>query len=285
MGLTAASNIQSLRAARQVSLSTAALSDTFERLSSGLRINSASDDPAGLAVAEQLRSSASIAGVAIRNANDGLSITAVADSALSSIADVLVRMSELAEQAANGTFTNVQRSALSSEFLALGSEVERISRTTTFNNVSLLSGSANITLQVGLDSSANSQITIQSVIGTLSSLGIGTVAGALSYSLTGTTSDFAATAALNALSAVTTAIDTISRVRGVVGANQSRLEVAVNNLAAARENFLLAESRIRDADVALETSQMLRLQILQQAGTAVLAQANQQPALVLGLLQ
>lgn len=286
MPITAASNINSLHAATQLARTTAELSQTFERLSSGLRINSASDDPAGLALADSLRADARIASVAIRNANDGISLTAIADAALGEIADILTRMAELATQSANGVYTNSQRSALSSEFIALGSEIERIAKTTTFNDVNLLSNSQSITLQVGLDGTSNSRITLTAVNGTLSALGLSSSGnGALTFSIIDNTSTLAQAAATNALSAVSSAITSLGNIRGLLGASQSRLDTAVNYLTVVRENFIAAESRIRDADVAEEVAKMVRLQVLQQAGTAVLAQANQQPSLVLELLK
>jgi len=286
MGLSFGSNVPSLAAQVQLAKATDKLSSTFERLSSGLRINQASDDPAGLALADKLRADTKIAGVALRNANDGLSLASVADAALNEVGSILSRMSELATQSANGVYTNSQRSALSSEFLALGSEIDRISKTTTFNGISLLSNSSNVTLQVGFDSAATSQITMQSVIGTLSALGLSGNAGGsiLTYSIIDTTTTGAAAASLAALSAVNSAINSLSNVRGVIGATQSRLGNAINIITVARENFAAAESKIRDADIAQEVAEMIRLQVLQKASTAVLAQANQQPSVVLGLL-
>lgn len=282
MTLSIASNVASLSAQNSLRRSTDSLGRTYERLSSGLRINSPSDDPAGLALADSLRADARVATVAIRNANDGISITSIADSALSEIGNILARMAELAEQSANGVYTNTQRSALSSEFQALGSEIERIAATTSFNDVALISGTSNITLQVGLDNSSNSQITISGVEATLESLGLGS--GALSYSIIDTSTDGAQSAAQIALDAVNSAISNLSLARGVIGASESRLNTAVNYLTVARENFIAAESRIRDADIAQETAELVRLQILQQAGVAVLAQANQQPQQALNLL-
>lgn len=286
MTLTAASNIFSLRAQTQLAKTTYKLGKTIERLSSGLRINSAADDPAGLALANKLGADARIASVALRNANDGVSVISIADAALDEINNILTRMAELAEQSANGVFTNTQRSALSSEFVALGSEIERIAVTTTFNDIRLLSGSSNLTIQVGFDSTSNSQITLQAILGTLNSLGLaGTGSSALTYSLLSTTTEYAQSASLQALSAVNAAISSLGIRRGTLGAAESRLESAINYLTVARENFLAAESRIRDADVAQETAELVRLQILQQSGVAVLAQANQQPALVIELLK
>ncbi|RME59582.1 MAG: flagellin FliC [Candidatus Dadabacteria bacterium] len=285
MTLSLSFNIASLRAQTQLKKTNQELSKTFERLSSGLRINRASDDPAGLALADALRADTKIATVAIRNANDGISLTNIADSALEEISNILNRMAELAEQSANGAVTNSQRSALSSEFTALASEIERIAKTTEFNDLKLLSNSSDVSIQVGLDGTSNSVITINSVLGTLNSLNLGDSGGILIYSVIDSTTALSQTAAQNALSAVNNAITTLGITRGLLGASQSRLEFAVNNLTVARENFAAAESAIRDADIAQEVANMVRLQVLQQSVTAVLAQANLQPQLVLKLLQ
>ena len=285
MGLSVASNIASVRAQRQVNLTTQGLEKTFERLASGLRINKASDDAAGLALADNLRNQGKLATVAIRNANDGLSITSLANAAVTEISNDLSRMAELAEQSSNGVYTQTQRSALASEFIALGSEVQRIAVATTFNGINLLSASSGVSIQVGLDGTANSQINISGVLGTLESLGLAsTGSSALTFSITGSTSAFAQTSALLALSAVNTAINNIGSVRGTLGAAEARLSSAVNYLTVARENVNAAQGRIRDADIAQEVAEMVRLQVLQQSGTAILAQANQQPAMVLKLL-
>lgn len=285
MGLSINSNTDSLVVQTNLTRTNQALSSTFERLSSGLRINSASDDPAGLALADKLRADGKVATVAIRNANDGLSLTVVAETGLNEIGNMLQRMLELATQSANGTYTTSQRSALSSEFLALGSEIDRIAKTTTFNSISLLSNSSNVTLQVGLDSSSNSQITLAGVSGTLNSLGLAASgSSALTFSIIAASDTGSTYAAAVALSAVQAAINSLTVTRGTIGAAESRLSSAINYLQVARENYVAAESKIRDADVAQEVANMVRLQVLQQAGTAVLAQANQQPEVVLKLL-
>jgi flagellin len=267
-------------------LSTESLGRTFERLSSGQRINRASDDAAGLAIADNLKAQQRVATVAIRNANDGISTIAIADSALSEIGNVLSRLADLAEQSANGVFSTNQRSALANEFTALGSEIERIAVTTQFNGVTLLSGGGTLTLQVGFSSASTSQISFTGVQGTLAALGLAnTGLSALAYSIQGTTTENAQSAARLALDAVNSAISSLASTRGTLGATESRLQVAINNLAVARENFASAESRIRDVDVATEAAELTRLNILQQAGAAVLAQANQQPSLALSLLR
>lgn len=286
MSLTLASNISSLRAQTNLSRTSLSLSDTFERLSSGLRINKPSDDAAGLAIADSLRADAKVAAVAIRNANDGVSLISIADEALGSIATVLTRMEELATQSANGSYTTAQRSALATEFVALGSEVERIATTTTFNDMKLLSASSSVTLQVGISGGSNNQITIPSIIGTLSSIGLASGgSSSLSYSINASSTDAAASASRNAMTAVSSALNNVSLLRGTIGAAESRLGVAISNLQVARENFIAAESRIRDVDVAGEVAQMVRLKVLQESGVAILAQANQQPQVVMKLLE
>jgi flagellin len=285
MALSLSTNVSAINAQNNLSKTTAALNTTFQRLSSGLRINSAKDDPAGLAMADSLQTDARLAAVAIRNANDGISLTSIADSAMSEIGNILSRMGELAQQSANGVYTNSQRSALSSEFTALGSEIERIATTTSFNDRALLSNSQSVSLQVGLDSSSDSQITITAINGTLAALGLAASGSTLSFSVIANSDEASQSAATAALTAVTGALSSLNSSRGSLGAAESRLSFAIDNLAVARENFIAAESRIRDADVAQEVAEMVRLQVLQQATTAVLAQANQQPQLVLQLLQ
>jgi len=281
MSITLGSNIASLKAQRTLGLSTDALSRTYERLSSGQRINRASDDAAGLAIADNLRAQSRVATVAVRNANDGISTIAIADSALGEIGNVLSRLAELAEQSANGVFSTVQRSALSNEFIALGSEIERIALTTEFNGVKLLSGGGSLVLQVGFNSSSLSQISFTGVQGTLQSLGLaGTGLSALTYSISGNNIEQGQSASRLALDAINGAISSLASTRGTLGATESRLQVAINNISVARENFLAAESRIRDVDVATEAAELT----LQQAGSAVLAQANQQPSLALSLI-
>ena len=285
MAITINTNLGSLNAQRRLSTTTGELRQSFERLSSGLRIVHARDDAAGLAIADSLRSDSHIASVAIRNANDGVSLISIADGALDQMSSVLTRMAELAEQSANGTISNVQRSALQLEFTALGSEIERIATTTTFNNLHLLSGGQLIELQVGFDSSANSQIGFSGITGTLSSIGLASSGSTLRYSVSANTDSLSQDAALSALDAVKLAITSLTTSRGTLGAAESRLNVAITNLSVARENFQAAESQIRDVDVAQESANLTRLNILQQAGAAILSQANQQPALALSLLQ
>lgn len=286
MAITINTNIAALNAQRRLSATTSSLQKTYERLSSGLRIVRASDDAAGLAIADTLRADQKIASVALRNASDGISLISIADGALSEIGNVLTRMGELSEQSANGTLSASQRSALDAEFRNLGSEIERIAMTTSFNGLNLLSGSASVALQIGFDSDSTSQISFAGVQGTLQSLGLATSGNSLLiYSLNASSTAGGQAAALSALDAVKVAISSLTQSRGTLGAAESRLNVSITNLQVARENFASAESQIRDVDVAQEAATLTRLNILQQAGAAVLAQANQQPALALTLLQ
>jgi len=286
MAVTIGSNIASLQAQRRLSIATDALGRTFEKLSSGQRINRASDDAAGLAIADSLRADQRVATVAIRNANDGISTIAIADSALGQVGNVLSRLAELAQQSANGVFSPTQRSALSNEFVALASEIERIATTTEFNGVRLISGGNALTLQIGFNSKSTSQISYVGVQGTLAALGLAnTGSSSLTFSISGTTIEDGQSASRLALDAINGAISSLASQRGVLGATESRLQVAINSLTVARENFAAAESRIRDVDVATEAAELTRLNILQQAGSAILAQANQQPSLALSLLR
>jgi len=285
MTISLGNNLSALRSITSLTKSTRELSNSFEKLSSGLRINKASDDPAGLAMAEGLRADAMLAAVAVRNANDGISVVSIADAAMGEISSILGRMAELAEQSANGTYTTTQRSALASEFVALGSEVERIASTTAFNDMTLLSDSSSISIQVGFDNTGASVVQIDGVLATLDALGVGTPGGALSYSINGTSDAFAQTAAAAALDAINTAISTLATNRGQIGAAEGRLSAAISYLEVARENYVAADSRIRDADIASEVAELVRQQVLQQSAAAILAQANQQPAVALSLLQ
>jgi len=286
MAVTVGVNAGILRVAREVSASSGELNKSFVKLSSGQRITKASDDAAGLAVAESLRLNTRIATVALRNANDGISAIAIADNALAQISNILQRQSELATQASNGTFSTTQRSVIAAEFENLGSEVERIATVTAFNGVQLISGSGQITLQVGMDTTSVSQLTIQNAAGTLQALGFAdTGSSALTYSLSGTSTPFSQSAARAALQAITAAIDTLSSRRGTLGVLESRLNTTINSLAVARENQSAAETRIRDLDVAEEAATLTRQSILQQVGASVYGQANQSPRIALALLQ
>ncbi|MBX7136829.1 MAG: flagellin FliC [Oligoflexia bacterium] len=286
MTINIRTNVPSLIAQRNLDQSSLKLNTAYERLSSGLRINRARDDAAGLAIAESLKADSRVATVAIRNASDGISIISIADQAIGQIANVLGRLAELAEQSANGVFSNTQRSALDNEFRALTDEMERIAYTTEFNGLKLLSAGGTVVFQVGFNSASTSQVTYSGVQATLQALGLAqTGTSTMIYSIIANNDIESQSAARQALDAVNRAITSVNRNRGTLGAAESRLEVTISNLQVARENFQAAESRIRDVDVASEAAELTRLNILQQAGAAVLAQANSQPQLALQLLR
>ncbi len=286
MAINIRTNLPSLVAQRNVDSSSERLKSSYARLASGLRINRASDDAAGLAIAESLKAESAIATVAIRNANDGISVVAIADQAIGQIGSILNRLSELAEQSANGVFDNVQRSALQTEFTQLTSEIERIAVTTKFNGLGLLSGAGALVFQVGFDGSSLSRLSYDNVDTTLQAIGLAaTGQSASTYSISGATVAEAQSAARLALDAIKVAVTSINANRGRLGALESRLQTSIRNLQVARENFTAAESQIRDVDVATEAAELTRLSILQQAGAAILAQANQQPTLALQLLR
>lgn len=285
MGFGSGLNISSLRTQRQISITTGRLNQAYERLSSGLRVNHSKDDAAGLAVAMKLRSDTRVATVSARNANDGISIIGIADQAVGQINDTLIRLAELAEQAANSTSTNDQRSAIQNEFSMLMEEIERIAVTTEFNGLYLISSSQSLTFQVGFDGSSLSGITYSGIQATLAAIGLAPVGSSLpTFSVIAGSEIDSRSAALLALDAIHGAITSVTRSRGILGAAESRLHTTIRQLATARESFQTAESAITDVDVAQEAAEMARLNVLQQAGTAILANSNFQPELALKLL-
>ena len=284
MSISLQTNLASMNISGRFTETSAKLNDTLSRLASGLRITKPGDDPAGNQIADALKADAQIANMAVQNANTALSFTSIADAALSGISGLLTRMGELAEQSANGVYANSQRSALANEFQALGSEIQRIAKTTEFNGVPLLSNSQAITIQVGLDGGANSRIEMNPITGTLQSLGLAS-SDQLSYSIIAGNDLQSLSSARLALDAVKGALGSLNATRGSLGATESRLATAVNYLQSVREQFIAAESRIRDADIAAEVAEMVRLQVLQQAQASVLGQANQQVSVALALLR
>jgi flagellin len=272
MAVTIGSNVASLQAQRRLNATADQLGGTYAKLSSGLRITKAADDAAGLAVADSLRANTRMSGVAIRNANDGISFLSIADGALNEVGNILSRMAELATQANNGTFSTSQKAALHDEYSQLAGEIDRITKVTTFNSNPIICGTgSNYVLQVGIDNSSNSQITISSVDASAAGLQINAL------NISGN--------AGQAITSINTAIGSLAARRGSLGAVESRLRSTVSSLGVQRENFAAAESRIRDVDVAAESAELTRLNILQQAGASVLAQANQAPSLALSLLR
>lgn len=277
MGMQINTNVAALNANRNLGITQNALAKSLEKLSSGLRINRAADDAAGLAISEGLRSQISGIKVASRNAQDGVSLVQTAEGALTEVHSILHRMRDLAVQAANDTNNTDSRAAIKAESDALSEELTRISASTNFNGIDLLTAAAAgtpLTFQVGAGSAAAAnQITVNLV----DVAAIGTTTAALTY-------DTAANAALS-IDALDTAITTISTARGELGAQQNRFESAINSLAVTGENLAAAESRIRDTDMAAEMVNYTRANILSQAGTAMLAQANQSTQGVLQLLR
>lgn len=287
MPISINSNLSASRTQRILGNTADNLNRVFEKLSSGQRINRASDDAAGLAIASSLKTNSRIATVAMRNAQDGISSVAVADGALASMSQILGRLAELATQGANGSYSATQRSALQAEFAVLGSEIERIAVTTEFNGIQLLSGSQQVVFQVGYDGLSTSQITLDQGGGaTLQRLGLAAAGtSALVYSLSGDSRVGAQSAAMAALAAVNGAIVSLNSLRGSLGTVEARLTSAISSLQTSRENIQSAEARISDTDVAIESAELTRVNILQQAGAAVLAQANQLPQLAVQLLR
>jgi len=274
MGLRVNTNTASINAQRNLSSVTDRLSTNFRRLSTGLRISTAADDAAGLAISERLRSQVRSLDQAKRNANDGISLVQTAEGALNEVNSVLTRLRELSIQAANGSVSNQDKDTLNEEFTSLVDEIDRIAQSTEFNGINLLDGSsASVSFQVGYGTTAGVDtldVTLQAADET--ALGL----DSLDISSTGNTS--------TAIAAIDTAINTVSSLRGSLGAAQNRLGSTINNLAIQTENLSAAESRIRDVDVAYETAQLTRNSILQQASISVLAQANAQPQAALALL-
>ena len=274
MGLRVNTNVTSINAQRNLASVTDRLSTNFRRLSTGLRISTAADDAAGLAISERLRSQVRSLDQAKRNANDGISLVQTAEGALNEVNSVLTRLRELSIQAANGSVSNQDKDTLNEEFTSLVDEIDRIAQSTEFNGINLLDGSsASVSFQVGYGTTAGVDtldVTLQAADET--ALGL----DSLDISSTGNTS--------TAIAAIDTAINTVSSLRGSLGAAQNRLGSTINNLAIQTENLTAAESRIRDVDVAYETAQLTRNSILQQASISVLAQANAQPQAALALL-
>ena len=286
MGLGLHTNLLSLDSQRNLKETTGRLNQAFQRLSSGLRVNKSSDDAAGLGIAEGLRGDVRVAAVSIRNASEGISLISIADGALSQISNILNRLLELAQQAATSTYSNQQRSAIHDEYVALSSEVQRLAETTSFNGFKLLSSGDQIAFQVGFDGGSISSVAFSGIQATLSFLGLAdSLTGALTYSLVSETEDDSVLGARLAVDALTAAITGLNKSRGALGATQSRLEATIRSLQVARENMQSTQSAIMDADVAEESAELARLSVQQQAGTALLAQANLQPRLVLELLR
>lgn len=270
-------NVGSLNAQRNLSSTGRAVNQSIERLSSGLKINSASDDAAGIAVAEGLRAQIGGFQQASENANDAVALLATAEGAYNAISDIMVRMRELAVQSSTDTLTNKERAYIDTEYQDLSAEITRISDVTEYNGINLLDGSSgdgsgNMVFQVGTRNSANDQITIQLK---------DQDATALSLNTTDVNSLATAQAAITAIDS---AIDTLATDRATLGSTSNELTLAVDNLANTIENLSAARSQIEDADIAAESAEFTKNNVLMQAGVSMLSQANSTPQMGLRLL-
>lgn len=271
-------NVASINAQRNLSSTQSRLESNYGRLSTGLRINHAADDAAGLAISERLKSQIRSMSQAERNGNDGISLLQTAEGAMNQVSGVLTRIRELAIQSANGTLGVTERTYIDNEKTALLAEVDRIAASTDFNGTTLLNGGAagvSFTFQIGTHGTAADTITAN-----ISDMTTVTLAGGALAGIDLTTQ----AGAQSALTTLDSAIDGVSTARATLGTAQNRLQVTIANLGNARENLSAANSRIADVDVASETADMTRNNILTQSGVAVLAQANQMPQIALKLL-
>jgi flagellin len=280
MSLTINTNIASIDAQRNLSGSQMSLATSMQRLSSGLRINSAKDDAAGLSIAERMNAQVRGMNVAIRNTNDGISLAQTADGALAQVSNSLQRMRELAVQARNATNTSSDKDSLNKEFSQLQAEISRVLGGTTFNGKAMLGADATtMNFQVGANTTSDDSVSIKTVNMTTDST-ITAVTSTASI-------DSSATAGAigTVIDNIDKAIDEVNDTRATFGATESRFDSIISNLQSGVENQTAARSRIMDADFASETANMSRANVLQQAGTAMIAQANQQPQQVLTLLR
>lgn len=266
-------NISSLNAQRNLNMSQNALQVSLQRLSSGLRINSAKDDAAGLAISERMTAQVRGLNQGVRNANDAISLAQTAEGALQAISDMMQRMRELAVQASNSTNSTADRTSMQAEFANLTTECTRIANATKFNGTALINAATAFTFQAGANAGDTITVTTANAVTTIATATVTGIAGATPA------------AAQTTLALLDTGIDAIATQRGTYGAAQNSLQYALQNLQNAAENQAAARSRIQDTDFAAETAQLTRAQILQQAGTAMLAQANAAPNGVLALLR
>jgi flagellin len=281
MPQTINTNITSLNAQRNLNSSQTSLATSMQRLSSGLRVNSAKDDAAGLAIAERMNAQMRGMNVAIRNANDGISLAQVAEGALSKIGDALQRMRELALQARNASNSNSDKDSLNKEFAQLQQEITRVIGGTSFNSKKIIGADATaMTFQIGANTTTEDSIAV-----TTSNLNSNADISNIAASTVVIDSTAGSSAIGSVIDNIDVALDTINNQRATFGAVQSRFDAIISNLQVGVENQAAARSRIMDADFAAETANLSRAQILQQAGTAMVAQANQLPQQVLRLLQ
>ncbi len=284
MSIVVNTNIASLNAQRNLATSQSSLNTSLQRLSSGLRVNSAKDDAAGLAISEGLTSAIRGGNQAVRNANDGISVGQTAEGALGQISNNLQRIREIAVQASNGSVSDTNRSQLQLEVDQLTQEISRIVQTTQFNGTSLLSGASTITFQVGYSGSADNQVSVSTTdLATSGSSALHAYSGSLTA--TGTINITTSGGASAALANLDADIKQITNIRSRFGAVQNRFDAVISNLNNYVENLTASQSRIIDTDYASETANFSKSQILQQAGTAILKQANNLGQSALTLLQ
>ncbi|EGJ11383.1 MULTISPECIES: flagellin [Rubrivivax] len=284
MPATINTNIASLNAQRNLTTSQSSLATSMARLSSGLRVNSAKDDAAGLAIAERMNAQIKGMNVAVRNANDGISWAQTAEGALAKVGDSLQRMRELAVQSRNATNTAKDQDSLQKEFLELQNEVKRVLGGTTFNEQKIFGQTSDLTFQVGANTSGDDVVTVKQAAAFSANADIGAVTS--TAAIIGTSGSVTSAADLKTvIDNIDKAINTVNNERSMWGATQNRFEAVISNLQVSIENQSAARSRIMDADFASETANMSRAQILQQAGNAMVAQANQLPQQVLSLLR
>jgi flagellin len=284
MGLRINQNIAALNAYRNLSVTDSQMSKSLEKLSRGFRINRAADDAAGLSISEGLRSQIGGLKVAVRNAQDGVNVVQTADGALNETTSILQRMRDLSVQASNGGSQDTDaQEAANQEFSALKSELTRIADTTKFGSQKLLDGSFSGVFQVGANVNETISVSITNGTAGLDAAGLGLTAGVALYKASNTVAQNVSLANAS-ITAIDKAIKSVSTTRASLGAAQNRFEHTINNLNVAVENLSASESQIRDTDMASEMSRFTRAQILQQAGTAMLAQANSSQQSVLRLL-
>ncbi len=272
MGLRINTNVSSINTQRHLYNTSQRFAKSMEKLSSGLRINRAGDDAAGLAISEGLKSDIRALNQAARNAADGVSLVQTAEGALDEVNNILLRMKELAEQSMTGTVTDTERAYLDAEYTALSDEIDRIAAGTEFNGVNLLDGTLTVDIQVGIGTAATDSVNVA----------LATNMNAATLTLTAGIDTVAN--ATTAMGQIDAAQATVVGARGDFGAIQNRLESSIRNISMTSENLSAANSRIRDVDIAMETSNLTSLQILQQAGVSILAQANMTSGLAMALL-
>jgi flagellin len=275
MALVINHNLSSITAQRNLAGTGRALGKAFERVSSGLRVNSAADDAAGLGVAENLEAASRSARVAMRNTNDGISVVQTAEGATSEVGNILKRMRELAVQSSSETLESTERQYIQDEYTALSSEVDRIAEVTEFNGLKLTNNdNSTLAIQVGVNNTSNDRISI--TMGDLTTSTLGLAGAGMSLN--------SAASAQDAITTIDSALNTVNGYRSAYGAVQNRLTDSLVNLEVYSENLVAAESRIRDADFAHETAEMAKLQIMQQAGLSVLSQTGAAQQGVLSLI-